>query len=83
MDTLSVLKILKTEGGFDEVHHISHFRCYRKGKKVDVEITDMGDENPNARFQVMANQEDDKTASGNPGGTIHEALHQVHWFNLD
>jgi hypothetical protein len=86
MNTPEIIEQLKKAGSFVEVHRLYHFRCHRESAgthTVDVEITDMGESNPNARYSVIATQDDGKTASGNSGRTIQEALAMVHWFNLD
>jgi hypothetical protein len=87
MNTPEIIEELKKAGRFVEAHRIYNFRCHREATDgshtVNVEITDMGDSNPNARYSVIANQDSGKIASGNPGSSIYAALAMVHWFNLD
>lgn len=57
MNTPEVIDDLKKAGGFVEVHRIYNFRCHREATDgthtVNVEITDMGESNPNARYSVL------------------------------
>jgi hypothetical protein len=43
----------------------------------------MGPENPNLRYSVVAVDDEGRKATGNPAQTIDEALHFVHWQELD
>jgi hypothetical protein len=86
MNTPEIIEQLKKSSQLCRGPSLFHFRCHRESAgthTVDVDITDMGQSNPNARYSVIATQDDGKTASGNSGRTIQQALAMVHWFNLD
>jgi hypothetical protein len=73
---------------FDEIYHVTTFRCYRRTPSnemqvVIVEIQDLGPEHPDIRYTCTAISEDKRFATGNPASSIEGALAIVHWGDLE
>jgi hypothetical protein len=73
-----------------EAAHVTTFKCYRETadgglQEVTVEIHDAGPEMEGARYSCVArtNDDDGKTASGNPHDRVEVVLSSVHWWDLD
>ena len=88
MDGMDMLPQVKEAAGLEEAYHVTTFRGYRttargRHQQVTVEVLDGGPEMGLSRFTVKAYGDDDTTATGNAGDTLHAALRHVHWFRLD
>ena len=89
MNPIDVIAEIKKEADFSEVFHKTSFVCVRKTKKgetqdVVVEILDAGPDAGMKRYVCVAvSKKTRKEATGNPAGSIREALSIVHWKDLD
>ena len=88
LDTDKALAVLKKLDRFSEVYRRHEFYAVRRTasgdtQEVTIEILDAGSDDRHTRFHVYAEAKDGAYASGNPGGTIEEALAVVHWADLD
>ncbi len=85
MDMPDEVRRTLQEIGFQEVHLVTNFECYRetdKGvQKVLVEILDLG--SGRGRYRCKAKTEDGKSAFGNGDTSLHDAIMKVNWRSLD
>jgi hypothetical protein len=88
-DALKVLRFLNQQAGFEETYQVTVFTGFRpleedgSIKLVTVQILDAGENADHPRFQVSVQDEDGRTAHGEPADTLDEVLANVHWFHLD
>jgi hypothetical protein len=87
-DTSAVRRILETcckVAEVAEAYTATTFTGNRNGKRVSVEIRDMGADcpKPMIRYSCRVVQADGKVASGSDMATAPEAVSVVHWFELD
>lgn len=82
-----VIVQIQEVGDLFEVAKVTTYRGYRKKsqEEVEIKISDMGAGAASLRYHVkvypVGNPE--KYATGNPAGSIKEALMMVHWYDLD
>ncbi|HLE63323.1 MAG TPA: hypothetical protein VI750_09295 [Pyrinomonadaceae bacterium] len=86
-DYVKALDELKAKAGIFEIYHRSTFKCYRNKQhggvqEVLIELLDAGP-TQQYRYSVVATSTDGKSASGNPGSSLEEAIAFVHWWDLD
>lgn len=87
LDIDRAMGLLRQEGNFFELYHVTTFTGYRRRKQGDVQeveitILDARDTGP-VRYQVSAKDEDGREASGNGGDSLTEAIGTMHWGDLD
>ncbi|MDQ6885098.1 MAG: hypothetical protein M3077_12840 [Candidatus Dormibacteraeota bacterium] len=81
------LELVKKASQVSDLHQVTTFKGTRKDKggvvrDLTVEIMDMGGDSQR-RFRVTATDSGGRTASGNPGATLEQALEAVRWSDLD
>jgi len=85
-DDTEVLKWLSGQKGNFEVYRERTYAIERHGAAGTVALTirDAGaTAAPGHRYMCSAVGSNGKKALGNPGDTLSEALHNVHWRDLD
>jgi hypothetical protein len=88
MDVDDVMSRLRRMAKLDQVHQVTTFKGYRPGtdgtrRVVTVEIWDAGPSAGRRRFQVVACDQDGRTARGDRRETIEAAIAATQWFKLD
>jgi hypothetical protein len=83
-----VNKFLRDKAGFHETYRVTEFMGYRTAKdghtqKVTVQIFDAGPLAGELRYQVQAQSDDGKQASGNAAESLDTVLTIAHWYDLD
>lgn len=84
-----MLDAVMQAAGANEGYEVRTFLVYLPrgigSREVRVEVLDAGSDAGSQRYTVTATATDneDTTTTSNPGGTLKEALHGVHWRELD
>ncbi len=88
MDVAELLGRVKSAAGLFEAYEVRTVTGYRNAKdggvqEVTIQILDAGPDFGGHRHQVIATDEQGRSAAGNPMDSIGDALAVVHWSNLD
>jgi hypothetical protein len=80
------ISLVKQVANAEEVWEEHRFSIYRNRRALTLTILDQGAAETSQRYMVSvkgANQGDNTVSHGNPGATVEEALHNVHWWEFD
>lgn len=88
-DVQKVFGLLKRHAAFEETYLVTTFTGFRELKEdgsyklVTAQILDAGAGAEHPRYQISVQDEDGRTAHGEPADTLEELIGNVHWHHLD